>query len=114
MLSHLPTHEKVSHQLIRNAALNEPRRFESSRHGGVAEAKTPGHAPCHHLFPQKRAVFCHDSAVRDQEATPRNYAAVIKVIVADHLEFSLVGAARVSICDLMCLDVFVQLILALF
>src|SRR5678816_3943292 len=33
MLSNLPVHGKISHQLIRNAALNEPPRFEPSRHG---------------------------------------------------------------------------------
>ena len=33
MLSNLPAHEKISHQLIRNAALNQPNRFEPSTHG---------------------------------------------------------------------------------
>jgi hypothetical protein len=67
-----------------------------------------------HLFPQKRAVFRHDSTIRDQQGSPRNYAAIIKVIVADHLELSLVSAAHVSICDLLRLDVFVQFLLPIF
>jgi hypothetical protein len=64
MLSNLPAHGKISHQLIQNAALNEPNRFEPSRHG-VGGSKNIKARPCRHLFPQKRAVFRHDSAVRD-------------------------------------------------
>ena len=87
------------------------RTFEARR---GREQKLQGATRRRHLFPQKRAVFRHDSAIRDLEASPRNHAAVIKVIVADHLEFSLVSATHVSICDLLRLDVFVQFLLAIF
>jgi len=66
------------------------------------------------LLPEERAVLSHDSAVRDQQAPPRNHAAIIKVIVANHLEFGPVRAAHISIRDFLRLSVFVQFLLTIF
>src|SRR5262245_18183462 len=114
MLSNLPAHGKISHQMTRNAALNEPRRIGSFWAPGSQEQRSRGVTVSAILLPHERAVFRYDSSIRDQQASPRNYAAVIKIIIADHLELSPVSAAHVFISDLLCLGVFVQFLLAIF
>ena len=90
-------------------------RIVSNRLGMVdAEAKTAWRVPLRGSLPEERAVLRHDSAVGDQQAPPRNHAAIIKVIVTYHLEFGLVRAAHISIRDFLCLGVFVQFLLAIF
>src|SRR5213592_5159751 len=80
-------------------------------HGVRARRKSP-HAAA--LLPQKRAILRHDPAIRDQQAAPRNHAAIVKVVVSDHFEFRLMSAARISVCYLLRLHMLVQFFLAIF
>jgi hypothetical protein len=54
-MSNLAAYGKISHQLIRNAAVKAQRERDQK-----TEARR-----CRNLLPQKRAVFRHDSTVRD-------------------------------------------------
>jgi len=49
------------------------------------------------LFPHVGVVLRDNSPVFYQQASPGNHSAVIKVIIADDLEFCLTGAAHVAI-----------------
>jgi len=49
------------------------------------------------LLPHIGAFLGHNSPVFYQQATPANYSPVVKVIVADDLEFRLVRAVYVAI-----------------
>src|SRR5215831_16489541 len=80
------------------------------RHG-VRQEKRGERPP--YLLPKKGAILRHDSTVRDQQTAPGNHAAVVKVIVPDHLEFGLMSAAHVPVCDLLRLNMFVQFRLAI-
>ena len=64
MLSNLPVQANISHQLIRNAALNEPRRIEVQRQA-VTVGKQIEALRLPDSFPQKRAVFCYDPPIGD-------------------------------------------------
>ncbi len=49
------------------------------------------------LLPHIGAVFRHDSPVFYQRTSPGNHSPVVKVIIADDLEFRLMSAAYVAI-----------------
>ena len=79
----------------------------------MSDRKNEGRGSCT-LVPKKGAILRHDSTVCYQQTAPGNHPAVVKVIVPDHLEFGLMSAADIPVCDLLRLDVFVQFLLAIF